>query len=81
MSAAGRSGSVPPQTQPKLADGPEKTGSGSDPTGMFAGEREEDRHEERIVRRILDDALPGEPGNWKESGADPHPDPPEFASR
>jgi len=41
------------------------------PTGMFAGETEQDRRNEDAARKVLEQALPGEPGSWKESGAVP----------
>lgn len=42
------------------------------PTGMFAGETEQDRRNEAETREVLEKALPGEPGSWKESGAVPN---------
>ena len=41
------------------------------PTGMFAGETDRDRQQEDAGRAVLEHALPGEPGSWKESGAVP----------
>src|SRR5687768_11516561 len=38
--------------------GTDDSGPGSDPTGMFAGETEDDRREEDGVRRILEEGLP-----------------------
>jgi hypothetical protein len=44
------------------------------PTGMFAGETEQDRRNEAATREVLEQALPGEPGSWKQSGAVPESD-------
>jgi hypothetical protein len=44
------------------------------PTGMFAGETEQDRRNEDATRKVLEQVLPGEPGSWKESGAVPDHD-------
>jgi hypothetical protein len=49
-------------------DAPDPDGN---PTGMFAGETDRDRTREDAGREVLEDALPGEPGSWKESGAVP----------
>lgn len=46
-----------------------------DPTGMFAGETDQDLREESAGRTALEQALPGEPGSWKTSGAVPDHDP------
>jgi len=58
-----------------VTDLPGDTASADNPTGMFAGEREGDHREEQAVRRVLERAIPGDPGRWKESGADPGPVP------
>ena len=49
------------------------------PTGMFAGETDRDRQREDAGREVLEEALPDEPGSWKESGAVPDHDPDEAA--
>ncbi|MEA2513207.1 MAG: hypothetical protein QOJ59_2694 [Thermomicrobiales bacterium] len=71
MSGMDGDATVSREARSRFADQTDESESASDPTGMFAGEREEDRREERTVRRILEEALPGEPGSWKESGAVP----------
>jgi hypothetical protein len=42
------------------------------PTGMFAGETERDLRQEAETREVLEEALPDEPGSWKQSGAVPN---------
>ena len=49
-------------------DAPDPDGN---PTGMFAGETDRDLQREDAGRAVLEQALPGEPGSWKESGAVP----------
>jgi len=53
-------------TDPVNAPDPEGT-----PTGMFAGETDEELRDEAATRDALEEALPGAPGSWKESGAVP----------
>jgi hypothetical protein len=41
------------------------------PTGMFAGETDQELRDQAATRDALEDALPEEPGSWKEAGAVP----------